>query len=96
MFDDFSPIQRERLTDTLAARILDLIRTGAFHAGDRLPSIARMAAVFRVGAPTVRQALTKLEMLGVVDVRHGLGVYVRDGSRVIQRMLIEREVVTGD
>ena len=96
MFDDFSPIPRERLTDNLASRILELIRAGTFRDGDRLPPIARMAAVFQVGAPTVRQALTKLEMLGVVDVRHGLGVFIRDGSGRIQRLLIEHDVVTGD
>ena len=95
MFDDFSPIHRERLTDTLADRILDLIRAGAFRAGDRLPPIARMARVFRVGAPTVRQALTKLETLEVVEVRHGLGVYVR-ANPTDQRMLIERPAMTGD
>jgi GntR family transcriptional repressor for pyruvate dehydrogenase complex len=94
MFDDFSPIHRERLTDNLADRILDLIRTGAFPAGERLPPIARMARAFRVGAPTVRQALTKLETLEVVEVRHGLGVYVLEHSVANQRMLIEPQVVT--
>jgi GntR family transcriptional repressor for pyruvate dehydrogenase complex len=93
---DFSPIQRERLTDHLADRIVELIRAGAFRAGDRLPPIARMASAFRVGAPTVRQALTKLETLEIVEVRHGLGVYVLDGPMSNQRMLIERHALTGD
>ena len=96
MVDDFSPIHRERLTDNLADRLLDLIRAGAYRAGDRLPTIARMARAFRVGAPTVRQALTKLETLEVVEVRHGLGVYIRDCPVVNQRMLIERQAMTGD
>jgi GntR family transcriptional repressor for pyruvate dehydrogenase complex len=95
MPDDFSPILRERLTDNLADRLLDLIRTGAYRAGDRLPPIARMARAFRVGAPTVRQALTKLETLEVVEVRHGLGVYIRDCPVINQRMLIEHQA-TGD
>jgi GntR family transcriptional repressor for pyruvate dehydrogenase complex len=96
MFDDFSPIHRERLTDNLADRIVDLIRAGAFRAGDRLPPIARMARVFQVGAPTVRQALTKLETLEVVEVRHGLGVYVRGCPITNQRMLIEPQAITAD
>jgi GntR family transcriptional repressor for pyruvate dehydrogenase complex len=96
MYDDFSPIRRERLTDNLADRILDVIRDGALRAGDRLPTIARMARVFRVGAPTVRQALTKLETLEVVEVRHGLGVYVRDCPMIHQRILIEHQALTGD
>lgn len=44
--------------------------------GDRLPSIAVIAREFQVGAPTVREALKKLETLGVVVIRHGSGVYV--------------------
>jgi GntR family transcriptional repressor for pyruvate dehydrogenase complex len=96
MHDDFSPIHRERLTDNLAARMLELIRSGAYRAGDKLPPIARMARAFRVGAPTVRQALTKLETLEVVEVRHGLGVYIRDCPVVNQRILIENQAMTGD
>ena len=96
MYDDFSPIHRERLTDNLAARMVELIRSGAYRAGDRLPPIARMARAFRVGAPTVRQALTKLETLEIVEVRHGLGVYVRECSIVNQRILIEQRAMSGD
>ena len=55
-----------------------------------------MARAFRVGAPTVRQALTKLETLEIVEVRHGLGVYVRECPIVNQRMLIEQQAMTGD
>jgi DNA-binding FadR family transcriptional regulator len=55
-----------------------------------------MARAFGVGAPTVRQALTKLEMMQLVDVRHGLGVYVRTPSSGIQRSLIDYAALGGD
>jgi len=96
MLGDFSPIRRERLTDNLATRISDLIRSGEFRIGDRLPPITQMARAFRVGAPTVRQALTKLEALEIVEIRHGVGVYVRRCPEVDQRMLIDRELMAGD
>jgi DNA-binding FadR family transcriptional regulator len=35
-----------------------------------------MARAFGVAPASVRVALTKLEMLHVVEVRHGLGVFV--------------------
>lgn len=41
-----------------------------------MPSISLIAREFQVGAPTVREALKKLETLGVVVIRHGSGVYV--------------------
>jgi GntR family transcriptional repressor for pyruvate dehydrogenase complex len=35
-----------------------------------------MARQFGVGSPTLREALKKLETVGVVEIRHGSGVYV--------------------
>lgn len=67
---------RQSLTDDLAQRIKQLIQAGEHQEGDRLPSIAEMARRFGVGHPTLREALKKLEALGVVDIRHGSGVYV--------------------
>ena len=76
MDDALQPISRQSLADDLAQRIRGLIQRRDYKAGDRLPSIAQMARHFEVGAPTLREALTKLETLGVVVIRHGSGVYV--------------------
>ena len=74
--DGFHEVPRDSLADTLARRIRGLIQSGDYSEGDRLPAILEMARRFGVGPPTVREALKKLETLGVVDVRHGSGVYV--------------------
>lgn len=71
-----SPVVRQSLSNELADRVQELIRTGDFRPGDRLPSIADMARRFGVGHPTLREALKKLETLGIVSIRHGSGVYV--------------------
>jgi GntR family transcriptional regulator, transcriptional repressor for pyruvate dehydrogenase complex len=80
-----SPVVRQSLSDGLAARIRELIQVGEYKPGDRLPSINEMARQFGVGHPTLREALKKLETLGVVSIRHGSGVYVGkdDNSLVI-------------
>lgn len=72
----FQPVTRQNLADDLAQRINDMILRREYESGDRLPSIAAMATQFGVGAPTLREALRKLEAVGVVDIRHGSGVYV--------------------
>jgi GntR family transcriptional regulator, transcriptional repressor for pyruvate dehydrogenase complex len=74
--DASNPVPRQSLADDLAKRIRGLIRRRKLGAGDRLPSIADMARHFGVGAPTLREALKKLETVGAVDIRHGSGVYV--------------------
>lgn len=76
MAASFQPVARQNLADDLAQRINDLILRREYESGDRLPSITAMATQFGVGAPTLREALRKLEAVGVVDIRHGSGVYV--------------------
>jgi GntR family transcriptional repressor for pyruvate dehydrogenase complex len=70
------PVSKQSLSDRLANRIREMIQQADYERGDRLPSIMEMARSFGVGHPTVREALTKLEAVGVVEIRHGSGVYV--------------------
>lgn len=72
----FEPVLRQNLSDDIAQRISHLIQSAKYEPGARLPAISHMAVQFKVGAPTLREALKKLETLGVVDIRHGSGVYV--------------------
>lgn len=70
------PVARESLVDRLAGEIRTSINGGDYTIGERLPTIMEMARRFGVGHPTVREALKKLEAIGVVEIRHGSGVYV--------------------
>lgn len=85
------PISRTRLPNDLAERLKQLIQS-EYGPGDRLPSIAALAREFGVGAPTVREALKRLEMAGTVSIRHGSGVYV--GHRN-DALLMSNPVFTG-
>ena len=76
MKNAFEPVLRQSLADRLARRIRGLIQNGDYKEGDRLPPIMEMARRFGVGHPTIREALKKLETMGVVEIRHGSGVYV--------------------
>ena len=83
MKDAFAPVLKQSLSDRLARRIRRLIQTGDYHEGDRLPTIMEMARRFGVGHPSVREALKKLETMGVVEIRHGSGVYVTRAEEVL-------------
>lgn len=83
MNDAFGPVSKQSLADRLARQIRVLIQQGDYQRGDRLPTIMEMARRFRVGHPTVREALKTLETIGVVDVRHGSGVYVNRSDDVL-------------
>lgn len=65
------PIPRRRLSEQLAERLLARIAAGDPAAGEALPSEAALAQRHGVGRPTVREALQKLEAMGVVQTAHG-------------------------
>jgi len=65
------PDARASLPEEVARRLLDLIRSGNLRPGDRLPSERDLAAMFGVSAPSVREALRALAILGVVRRERG-------------------------
>ncbi|OWT80384.1 MULTISPECIES: FadR/GntR family transcriptional regulator [unclassified Achromobacter] len=58
-------------------KILQIIRDTGMFEGARLPSELEMATLFGISRPVIRQALSRLEQAGVVDIRWGAGTYVR-------------------
>jgi GntR family transcriptional regulator, transcriptional repressor for pyruvate dehydrogenase complex len=86
LFADESPPSlpgraRPTVTDLITEEILDLITTEDLNPGDRLPTVQGLARRLEVAAPTVRESLRRLQALGVVEIRHGSGVYVRRRER---------------
>jgi GntR family transcriptional repressor for pyruvate dehydrogenase complex len=71
-------IRKESLSDSIARALKEMIDRQGFQPGDRLPTIAEMARRFEVGAPTLREALRQLQAVGIVELRHGSGVYVAE------------------
>lgn len=80
---EFGPVATSTLADEMAKRIAKMIQRGDYESGDRLPTINEMASRFEVGHPTLREALKKLEVLGIVKTKHGSGVYVENNEDVL-------------
>ncbi|HEX5401527.1 MAG TPA: FCD domain-containing protein [Pseudonocardiaceae bacterium] len=76
----------------VAQRLLESIQSGQYKPGDRLPPDRTMAADFEISRATVREALLALELLGVVEIRHGSGVYVVDAS--VRSELADKDWIT--
>ena len=85
-------VSKTSLSDDLTERLLHLIQSGEYQPGDRLPAIMQMAQSFGVGHPTLREALRKLEVIGVVEIKHGSGVYVKRGKDML---LVTNPTFTG-
>ena len=72
----------ERTYKKVLAQMLDLIHSGTFPAGGRLPPERELAERFDVSRPTIREAIIALETLDYVEVKTGSGVYVIDNSKM--------------
>jgi DNA-binding FadR family transcriptional regulator len=69
-----TPARRRKLSETVTEQLLTAIRT--LPAGARVPSERELTKDLGVGRSTVREALNGLAMLGMVEIRHGQGVFV--------------------
>ena len=64
----------EQVADVMAADI----RAGRLAAGDKLPTQAALVKQFLVSRTVVREAVSRLKSLGLVDSLQGSGVYVKE------------------
>lgn len=71
---------RNKLSADLATSVLKLIHHEQLGAGDRLPAVRSLADTHAVAQPTMREALRLLEARGVVEFRHGSGIYIRENA----------------
>lgn len=78
-----------------ARRVLVRIADEGLGDGDRLPAERRLAAELGVGRSAVREALAALDLLGVVDSRHGSGTYLTGGRADLLPQTVEWGLVVG-
>jgi GntR family transcriptional regulator, transcriptional repressor for pyruvate dehydrogenase complex len=74
---NFTPVTSgARLSDQVAEQLATEIKQGRLMPGDKLPTEARLVAQFEVSRTVVREAVSRLKSLGLVDSRQGSGVFV--------------------
>jgi GntR family transcriptional regulator, transcriptional repressor for pyruvate dehydrogenase complex len=72
------PVIRQSLADVVVQRIRDLIDQGTLRAGDALPGEQELGRQLQVSRPVLREALGRLESLGLVTMQRGQGRFVAD------------------
>jgi DNA-binding FadR family transcriptional regulator len=70
-------VSNRKLYIQIADQIREQILNGAVEPGQQLPSERDLAQNLGVSRPTVREALIALEVAGLVEVRVGVGAFVR-------------------
>ncbi len=69
--------RRVKIADEIIESMRQDIVTGRLAHGERLPSEKELSDRYGVSQPTVREAIRALETLGLIEVFHGNGSFVR-------------------
>jgi GntR family uxuAB operon transcriptional repressor len=99
-------VEPRRLYRQIADQISELIASGEFPPGARLPAERELATSLGVSRASVREAIISLEMGGLVEVRVGTGIFVtapltqgstaRDGGPGPFELLQARRLIEGE
>ncbi len=70
-------VERTPLYQTVFARLQELVARDELAPGDRLPAERELAPLLGVSRNSLRPALAALEALGVIEIRHGSGAFLK-------------------
>ncbi|MFW6111389.1 MAG: FadR/GntR family transcriptional regulator [Candidatus Bipolaricaulota bacterium] len=79
MFNKIDPNRKKSVK--VAEQIIEAIEKGALSPGDKLPSEHELADKMDVSRPSIREALSGLQTLEIVETKIGSGTYVSDSIR---------------
>lgn len=78
-----------RLSEQLANALIVSIREGQLQPGQRLPTEAALVERFGVSRTVVREALSRLKTLGLLESRQGSGAYIcQPAAREAERLVL--------
>lgn len=77
----------ERLYQTIARRIEELIDSGQYPPGSRLPAERELAEKYGVSRVAIREAEISLQAIGRIEIKTGSGAYVLDAKNNNQSSL---------
>jgi len=89
-------VKKSRLNEEILSQLQQMILNGDFVVGERLPAERELAQAFGVNRGTIREAITKLELLELIEVRHGFGNFVKDFSHSSNLELINTMLNRGE
>lgn len=86
------PVEKQRVAEEIAEQLRSLILGGQYPPGSKLPPERELSKRLRVNRASLREALKKLEHLGLVRIRQGDGTRVQNfmetgGIELVQHLL---------
>lgn len=90
----FEAVKRPTIVGQVVERITRVIQDRKLAAGQRLPGEYELVEQLQVSRPVLREALAKLQSLGLVDIQRGKGTFVGDTSSLANCVRLLQTAVT--
>ena len=87
-------IERRTTVDLVVDRIVRVIKDQKLAAGSRLPGEHELVEQLQVSRPVLREALARLQSLGLVDIQRGRGTFVGDTNSLANCVRLLQSAVT--
>ena len=73
-----SPVKNPKIYELVMEQIKDIVKKGKLKNGDKLPSERDLCEKLEVSRTSVREALKALQVLGLIDSKHGEGNFIKE------------------
>ncbi len=84
------PVHRKPIYEQVSDQLREFIDINQLQPGDRLMTERELAQQLSVGRSSIREAITALRAQGIVEVRHGEGIYLmRRPEDLISSLAVE-------
>lgn len=77
MAREYKQIKSKKLYEEIAEVLRGMIARGELKPGDKLESVQQLAENFQVGRSAIREALSALRAMGLVEMKQGEGTYIK-------------------
>jgi GntR family transcriptional repressor for pyruvate dehydrogenase complex len=99
--ETLKPVTRQTLGQQVATQLAAMVTSGRWRTGERLPPEMELCKTLHIGRSTLREALKSLAFVGLVQMRHGEGTFVAQGTdhlldRILAKGLIRSEKAVAD
>jgi GntR family transcriptional repressor for pyruvate dehydrogenase complex len=75
---EIKPIKKVNISDQVYEQLREQLISGVWKQGEKIPSENELAALFGVSRVTIRQALSRLNTLGLLETKLGEGTFVKE------------------
>ena len=96
MATQLKPVEKQRVAEEIVEQLRSLILTGQYKVGSKLPPERELAKKLGVNRASLREALKKLEHMGLVRIRQGDGTRVQNFMETAGIELVRHLVPLGE